>query len=190
MAEDRCGQATPSLQISPSRHGFRRCNWAWEIPDCTRGSFGKAQTDASNLRTCPRCISSKLYYAVENRPQALILDTADTNTRTLLGYDVIICASSFLKTRYIELLKQQQFRVSVITHGIHAAKEMFKGYRHNRLSKPLHNERYEDTDKAFSVLIFDEAHDAKNEDSILSEAIRALSYKYAFLVTATPIFNS
>lgn len=42
----------------------------------------------------------------------------------------------------------------------------------------------------FPVIIIDEAHDAKNADLLLSQAIRNLPYHHAFLLTATPVYNS
>ncbi|KAH7145646.1 hypothetical protein B0J13DRAFT_553781 [Dactylonectria estremocensis] len=40
------------------------------------------------------------------------------------------------------------------------------------------------------MLIVDESHDAKNEKSLLNNALRSLQYHYAFLLTGRPMYNT
>lgn len=80
--------------------------------------------------------------------------------------------------------------MTVSAYGIRVARDAFPNYTPQRIYMPLHSKIYEDRGKMFPVLIIDEAHQAKNPDSLLSKAIQNLRYHHAFLLTATPIHKS
>jgi hypothetical protein len=110
------------------------------------------------------------------------------NTR--LKKDILICTSSFLKARYLDSIKLEVFLMTVSAYGIRVANKAFPKFKHKHIHMPLHSKVYEDRGKMVTVLITDEAHDAKNGDSLLSNAARTLRYHHAFLLTAIPVCNS
>ncbi|QGI58672.1 hypothetical protein CEK26_000796 [Fusarium fujikuroi] len=126
----------------------------------------------------------------EYRPRTIILDNSNISVRRLLEYDVVICSNSFLKRRYLDLEKQELFSSVVHGYDIYTAQSIFPKHKRQRISQPLHSDLYAALDKRFPVLIFDEAHDGRNDDSQLYSAIRSLDYHHAFLLTATPAYNS
>ncbi|EMT62172.1 hypothetical protein FOC4_g10015256 [Fusarium odoratissimum] len=92
--------------------------------------------------------------------------------------------------RYLDLEKQELFSSVVHGYDIYTAQSIFPKHKRQRIYQPLHSQLYAALDKRFPVLIFDEAHDGRNEDSQLYSAIRSLDYHHAFLLTATPTYNT
>ncbi|QPC66833.1 hypothetical protein HYE67_009064 [Fusarium culmorum] len=145
--------------------------------------------------TRPSCVIQwweeiKRHFSKETRPKAIIVNTASIDVLKILEYDVIIFSSSFLKQRYREIKTLEQWCKTVESHGIETARKLFPNYQHKTIPQPLHSKRYQLMDQQFPVLIVDEAHDAKNPESLYHQAIIRLSYHNAFLLTATPIFNT
>ncbi|EXM10898.1 P-loop containing nucleoside triphosphate hydrolase protein [Fusarium oxysporum II5] len=130
------------------------------------------------------------HFSDEHRPRTIILDNPNISVRRLLEYDVVICSNSFLKRRYLDLEKQELFSSVVHGYDIYTAQSIFPKHKRQRIYQPLHSQLYAALDKRFPVLIFDEAHDGRNEDSQLYSAIRSLDYHHAFLLTATPTYNT
>ncbi|KAM0212206.1 hypothetical protein ACHAPA_007371 [Fusarium lateritium] len=133
---------------------------------------------------------ARTHFSREIRPKAMIVTAHDADIDTLLEYDVLICTSSFLKARYLDSIKQEIYLMTVSAFGIQVARKSFPGHKQQHIHMPLHSKMYKDRGRMGTVLIVDEAHDAKNADSLLSNAIRTIRYHYAFLLTATPIYNS
>lgn len=125
-----------------------------------------------------------------HRPRVLIVDTPDVSPRYLVTYDVLICSNGFLKRRYSEVLQAELFSSVAYGVNIDVAKRCFPKYIHKRKPQPLHSGLYRYLNQQFSVLILDEAHDARNPDSLLYAAVQSLDYLHAFLLTATPLYNS
>lgn len=120
----------------------------------------------------------------------IVVDTHDADIDVLLEHDVLICTSSFLKARYLDRIKLEGFLAVASAYGIRVANTMFPNQSYQRIHLPLHSEIFQDREKMFPVIIIDEAHDAKNAGLLLSQAIRNLPYHHAFLLTATPVYNS
>ncbi|PCD45426.1 hypothetical protein AU210_000860 [Fusarium oxysporum f. sp. radicis-cucumerinum] len=125
-----------------------------------------------------------------HRPRVLIVDTPDVSPRYLVTYDVLICSNGFLKRRYSEVLQAELFSSVAYGVNIDVAKRCFPKYIHKRKPQPLHSGLYRYLNQQFSVLILDEAHDARDPDSLLYAAVQSLDYLHAFLLTATPLYNS
>lgn len=87
-------------------------------------------------------------------------------------------------------MRMELFSLIANTYDIALAREMCPGIRERRIKVPLHSELYQEWNKRIPVVIFDEAHDFKNEDTLAHKAALSLDYHHAFLLTATPMYNS
>ncbi|KPM35558.1 hypothetical protein AK830_g11021 [Neonectria ditissima] len=131
----------------------------------------------------------KKHFRKENRPSYTILDDPEYPVLELLKYDIVICSGSFLRQRYNDVMLFQAYCNAVHTPAVLVLDKVFKSPP-KRARAPLHSDLYETLQKHIAVLIVDESHDAKNEDSALNMAIRSLTYKHAFLLTETPMYNN
>lgn len=82
------------------------------------------------------------------------------------------------------------FSLIANTYDIALAREMCPGILERRIKVPLHSELYQEWNRRIPVIIFDEAHDYKNEETLAQKAALSLDYHHAFLLTATPMYNS
>ncbi|OBS27179.1 hypothetical protein FPOA_01120 [Fusarium poae] len=130
------------------------------------------------------------HFSEETRPKAIIVDRAAIPFMKIMEYDVIIVSNGFLQQRFKDIQTQRLWCETVKTSGIQEAEELFPKYHHKKIHMPLHSPQYRWLNRLFPVLIVDEAHDARNPESIYHQAIRELPYHNAFLLTATPIFNT
>lgn len=87
----------------------------------------------------------------------------------LLQLDVVICNSNFLKARYTEAMRMELFGLIANTYDTALAREMCPGIRERRIKVPLHSELYQEWNRRIPVIIFDEAHDYKNEETLRDE---------------------
>ncbi|KAH8889402.1 P-loop containing nucleoside triphosphate hydrolase protein [Thozetella sp. PMI_491] len=128
----------------------------------------------------------------ERRPLTIILDTARCLASTLHSYDIVICSNSFLRLRYIERRDWIDYHTALFYGGTQFAEQTYNKKKSEMkfLASPLFSQAQCMAQKGISVLLLDEAHDARGSHTILSEALRALNYKYALLVTGTPIINT
>jgi hypothetical protein len=108
----------------------------------------------------------------------------------LLKNDVVICSSNFLKARYTEAMRMELFGLIANTYDIALAREMCPGMRERRIKVPFHSKLYQEWNRRIPVVIFDEAHDYKNEETLAQKAALSLDYHHACLLTATPMYNS
>jgi hypothetical protein len=130
--------------------------------------------------------------AQESRPKTIILDKATFPVDQLLRYDVIICSHNFLRTRYIEYLQYQRRMAFANWLSVTSADEILGQARPgtlDRIAAPLHSPLYGLRAAPICVLIVNKSQIAKNPDSQLNEAFRALEYLFAFLLSGTPIHN-
>ncbi|KAM0246298.1 hypothetical protein ACHAP5_004771 [Fusarium lateritium] len=116
----------------------------------------------------------RTHFSKEIRPKAMIVTTPDADIDTLLEHDVLICTSSFFKARYLDSIKQEIYLMAVSAFGLQVARKSFPGHKQRYIHMPLYSKMYKDRGKMFPVLIVDKAHDAKNADSLLSNAIRTM----------------
>ncbi|KIL83832.1 hypothetical protein FAVG1_12982 [Fusarium avenaceum] len=116
------------------------------------------------------------HFSEESQPQATIVNRHDVDIDVLLEHDVLICTSSFLKARYLDRIKLEGFLAVASAHGIRVANTMFLNQNYQHIHLPLHSEIFQNKEKVFPVIIIDEAHDAKNADLLLSQAVRNLPY--------------
>ncbi|RGP58507.1 global transactivator [Fusarium longipes] len=145
--------------------------------------------------TRPGCVIQwideiKKHFREETRPKAIIVDVANTPVDKILEYDIIIFSSSFLKQRFRDIRKIKLWCKHVEIHGIESARKAFPKYKPKKLNQPLHSDLYRIQNRLFPVLIVDEAHDAKDPESLYHQAICKLHYHNVFLLTATPILNA
>ncbi|KAJ3520312.1 hypothetical protein NM208_g13760 [Fusarium decemcellulare] len=100
---------------------------------------------------------------------------------------------SILKTDLGEVAPLEElaevFTSSIHDVGLDRAREVF-GHQLKRPFSPLHSSLYDQLSRNIAVLIVDESHDSKNEESVLNAAIRSLRYHYSFLLTGTPVYNT
>ncbi|KPM36937.1 hypothetical protein AK830_g9629 [Neonectria ditissima] len=126
---------------------------------------------------------------IDTRPTFIILDSVDIPVAELLKYDFVICTKHFLRKRFQDM---QDFTDFSSTANSFSVKESSK--YHKKATKfhraPLQSQLYAKLGNEIAVLIIDESHDYKNENSFLNAAVRSLKYHHAFLLTGTPLYNT
>ncbi|CCT62682.1 uncharacterized protein FFB20_04345 [Fusarium fujikuroi] len=93
------------------------------------------------------------------------LDDPKIDTSRLLDYGIVI----FLKRRYQESLT-------------------FEG-NVERPNAVLHSNYYSQVNRNITVLILDESHDYRNEQSLYFDAVKSLKYHHLFMLSGTPMFS-
>ncbi|KAK3401535.1 P-loop containing nucleoside triphosphate hydrolase protein, partial [Sordaria brevicollis] len=121
------------------------------------------------------------HFAIDHQPSVLILDTGVYPAYDLLSFDIVICSQSQVRHQYIKHTTQQAMdNLRIINAGDRTSKHPLP-----ILYSPL----YSLLGRNIRVVIFDEAHDARNETTLLAAAVRALEYDHIFLLTGTPVYN-
>ncbi|KAF5005822.1 hypothetical protein FDECE_7757 [Fusarium decemcellulare] len=129
------------------------------------------------------------HFDKDSRPACLIPDSTNIPVPRLLQYDVVICSGFFLKERFNDWFLFKNFCLAVHDVGLDRAREVF-GHQLKRPFSPLYSSLYDQLSRNIAVLIVDESHECKTEESVLNAAVRSLKYQYAFLLTGTPIYNT
>ncbi|KAM5370284.1 hypothetical protein ACJZ2D_008580 [Fusarium nematophilum] len=131
----------------------------------------------------------KWHFCEDARPSILWLKSASYPIESLLQYDIVICTSGFLRRCHDEKMRHELQCLSIDALGAEWTLRIF-GDTLERPRVPLHSTYYDMISRNIAVLIVDEAHAAKHENSKLSEAIRTLKYHHALLLTGTPIYTN
>ncbi|KAM0196771.1 hypothetical protein ACHAPI_005652 [Fusarium lateritium] len=88
-------------------------------------------------------------------------------------------------------MRIELFGLIANAYDISLAREMCPGMKQEkRIKVPLHSELYREWNKRIPVVIIDEAHDFKNEETVAQKVALSLDYDHAILLTATPMYNS
>ncbi|VTT65184.1 unnamed protein product, partial [Fusarium fujikuroi] len=112
------------------------------------------------------------------------LDDPKIDTSRLLDYGIVI----FLKRRYQESLTFEYFCHTRVAPGDSAAKMTHRG-NVERPNAVLHSNYYSQVNRNITVLILDESHDYRNEQSLYFDAVKSLKYHHLFMLSGTPMFS-
>ncbi|KAF4472773.1 hypothetical protein FALBO_327 [Fusarium albosuccineum] len=128
------------------------------------------------------------HFEEEHCPRAIVLDSIKVSMMDLLAYDIVICSVNFLRNRYMDQMKWNAYAQAVTATDTEMVKDAVGHISSPAL--PLHSDMYDKLGKHIAVLILDESHDYKNDESLSHSAALSPKYHSAFLLSGTLIYNS
>ncbi|KAG5765530.1 hypothetical protein H9Q72_006382 [Fusarium xylarioides] len=114
------------------------------------------------------------------RPPMGRRDKATLQTRTLPFVEY--------STAPRENLTFEYFCHTRVALGLAEVRKVSKG-NVERPNLVLHSNYYSQISQNIAVLILDESHDCRNDESLYFDAVRSLEYHHLFMLTGTPMFN-
>ncbi|KAG5749381.1 hypothetical protein H9Q69_001028 [Fusarium xylarioides] len=87
-----------------------------------------------------------------------------------------------------ENLTFEYFCHTRVALGLAEVRKVSKG-NVERPNLVLHSNYYSQISQNIAVLILDESHDCRNDESLYFDAVRSLEYHHLFMLTGTPMFN-
>ncbi|KAF5626283.1 uncharacterized protein FTJAE_9750 [Fusarium tjaetaba] len=130
----------------------------------------------------------KRHFKPEHCPSWIIIDDAKIDTTRRLEYDIVISSREFLKSRYRDSLTFEHFCHVRVALGLTEAQKIKAG-RVQRPNLVLHSDYYSQINRNIAVLILDESHGCRNDESVYFDAVKSLKYHHLFMLSGTPMFN-
>ncbi|CVK84230.1 uncharacterized protein FMAN_01351 [Fusarium mangiferae] len=124
----------------------------------------------------------------EHCPSWIIIDDPKIDTTRLLDYGIVIFSCNFLKRRYQESLAFEYFCHTRVALGDSAAKMIRRG-NVERPNAVLHSNYRSQVNQNIAVVILDESHYCRNDQSLYFDAVKSLKYHHLFMLSGTPMFN-